>query len=67
MKGIPTEMVNVSSIGSNSSSITDYVADYYNHAIRKIVISSGVVSTLAGSSTGTPDGTGTGARFFKPR
>jgi len=29
-KGIPTEMVNVSSIGSSSSSISSFVADYYN-------------------------------------
>ncbi len=28
-KGIPTEMVSVSSVGSNSGAIADYVADYY--------------------------------------
>ena len=29
-KGVPTEMVNVSDIGSNTTSITNFVADYYN-------------------------------------
>ena len=44
-----------------------YVAEYGNHTIRKIVISSGVVTTLAGSgSCGTSDGTGTSAEFCRP-
>lgn len=30
MKGIPTEMVNVSDIGSGSQAIKNYIADYYN-------------------------------------
>ncbi|SVB99016.1 uncharacterized protein METZ01_LOCUS251870, partial [marine metagenome] len=46
-----------------------YVVDHFNHTIRKIVISTGVVTTLAGSagSTGSTDATGTVARFKKPR
>lgn len=44
-----------------------YVADYGNHAIRKIT-SGGVVTTLAGlaGSDGSTDSTGSLARFFSP-
>jgi len=44
-----------------------YVADSGNHRIRQIVISTGVVTTLAGSSSGYTDATGTSARFNYPR
>ncbi|MBL8034527.1 MAG: hypothetical protein JNJ69_12555 [Leptospiraceae bacterium] len=48
-----------------------YVADLNNHKIRKIEISSGNVTTLAGPAAGTiqqgdTDGTGTAARFNAP-
>ena len=43
-----------------------YVADRNNHRIRKIVISSGVVTTLAGGSSGNTDATGTSAQFAQP-
>ena len=43
-----------------------YVADYGNHRIRKIVIDNGTVTTLAGSSSGNTDATGTLASFNKP-
>lgn len=45
-----------------------YVADFNNHAIRKVT-SAGVVSTLAGSagSSGSTDGTGAAARFYTPK
>jgi len=44
-----------------------YVADTSNHLIRKIVISTGVVTTLAGTgSTGSANGTGTSASFNYP-
>ena len=43
-----------------------YVTD--NHSIRKIEISTGMVTTLAGSDdNGSEDGTGTSASFFSPK
>ena len=44
------------------------MADQYNHLIRKIVISTGAVTTVAGTgSTGSANGTGTSASFNNPR
>jgi hypothetical protein len=44
-----------------------YVADSGNHKIRRIVISSGVVTTLAGDGTnGFVDATGSAAKFDTP-
>jgi len=43
-----------------------YVADYGNHRIRKVVISTGEVSTLAGGDPGNADGNGDDAMFSKP-
>ena len=45
-----------------------YVADTDNHTIRKIVVSTGAVTTLAGAagSSGRVDGSGSAARFNNP-
>ncbi len=45
-----------------------YVADSYNYTIRKIVIATGEVTTLAGTvgAPGSSDVTGTAASFYPP-
>lgn len=60
------------SFGSSLSITTDganlYVADTYNHTIRKVVIATSTVSTLAGSAGqgGTAENVGDRARFSGP-
>ncbi len=44
-----------------------YVADFNNNRVRRIVLTTGAVTTLAGSGTaGWTDGTGTSAAFWQP-
>jgi hypothetical protein len=60
------------SFGTTAAITTDgtnlYVADYSNQTIRKIVIATGVVTTLAGTAgvIGSADGTGAAASFNDP-
>ena len=59
-------------IGSSSDGTSFYIAEYGNHKIRKINISSGAVTTLAGppagttSSGDTDNATASNARFNNP-
>ena len=55
-------------VGITSDGTNLYVADYENFLIRKIVIATREVTTLAGTAlaTGTTDGTGAAARFNQP-
>lgn len=53
--------------GITTDGINLYVTDGYNNEIRKIVIATGEVTTLAGSTTsGSTDGTGAAASFNQP-
>lgn len=54
--------------GIATDGTTVYVADSGNHLIRKIVIATGVVTTVAGTagSAGSTDGVGTTAKFSAP-
>ncbi|OGQ44868.1 MAG: hypothetical protein A3H42_02605 [Deltaproteobacteria bacterium RIFCSPLOWO2_02_FULL_46_8] len=55
-------------IAMDASDTNMYVAENGGDTIRKIVVSSGVVTTLAGSAgnPGSTDGTGTSAQFNNP-
>ena len=48
-----------------------YVADYSNNRIRKLTVSTGIITTIAGSSTSTgysgDDGDATSAKLNGPR
>ena len=56
-------------VGLATDGTNVYVTDYYNHSVRQIVISTGVVTTLAGNTSGTAgyvNATGTSAYFSYP-
>ena len=64
--GTEAEFSNPSSVAVDSSGFL-YVADQGNHCIRKIIIATREVTTIAGSGTyGHHDATGTEARFNEP-
>jgi sugar lactone lactonase YvrE len=50
----------------DSTNTTLYVADSYNYRVRKITIGAGTVTTIAGSTSGHADGTGSTASFNTP-
>ncbi|MCU0370616.1 MAG: C25 family cysteine peptidase, partial [Bacteroidales bacterium] len=52
MSGIPTEMVNVSTIGTNSAAIKSYVADYYNANGLTYLLLVGDAAQVPASATG---------------
>lgn len=56
-------------LGITTDGTNLYVTDYSNHTVRKMVIATGVLTTLAGSAgtSGTTDGAGTAARFKNPQ
>ena len=46
-----------------------YIADYYNHRIRKVTIYTGIITTIAGTGTGSysgDNGPATSAALYKP-
>ncbi len=59
---------NPAGIAVDSTGTNMYIADAANHLIRKVVIASGITSTLAGSGSAlATNGTGTGASFSSPQ
>ncbi len=46
-----------------------YIADHYNHCIRKVTVSTGVITTIAGTGTGSyngDNGAATSATLYYP-
>jgi len=64
--GTSARFLGPKALAINSAGTELFVADSGNHRIRKVVISSGVVTTIAGSSNGFADGNGTAAQFSNP-
>ena len=65
--GTVAQFAGPTGVAVDRTAATVYVADQSNHSIRKIVVATAVVSTLAGNGTaGSADGTGTAAQFNGP-
>ena len=69
LKGIPTEIVDVASIGSNSSSIESYVEDYYNSEGLTFLLLVGDIAqmpspSVSGSSSDVSYGCISGNDFY---
>jgi sugar lactone lactonase YvrE len=62
----PFSFANPSGGGITTDGATLYVADAANYAVRKIIIATGEVSTLAGGTKGVANGTGKAAQFLDP-
>jgi DNA-binding beta-propeller fold protein YncE len=64
--GVAAKFFNPGGVTADSTNV--YVADSSNNTIRKIVIETGEVTTLAGTAgaAGTVNGTGASARFSNP-
>jgi len=66
--GVAARFSSPRGIVNDAAGTTLYIADTGNHQIRRLVVSTGVVTTLAGSGTaGSANGTGTDASFNNPR
>ena len=66
--GIGTAATFSSPTGITTDGTNLYLTDYGSNTVRKIVIATGAVSTIAGTpgTTGSADGTGTAATFHSP-
>ena len=66
--GVDASFNTPAGVAISSDGLTALVTDYGNYAVRRIVISTGETTTLAGykGSSGGTDGAGTNAKFYGP-
>ncbi len=63
--GIPGQFYSPTGLAVSDAGVA-YIVDGYNDNVRKVVLATGAVSTLAGYTQGYADGTGINARFSNP-